>query len=570
MEKVKWWKKAVVYQIYPKSFYDTNGDGIGDLPGIIEKLPYIKTLGVDVIWLSPFYKSPGYDNGYDISDYEDVDSVYGMLQDFRDLVDQVHKMGMKIIIDLVVNHTSSEHPWFIESRSSVDAEKHDWYLWCANKGGLPNNWGSQFGGAAWSYNEKTDEYYLHLFSEKQPDLNWRNPNLRRAIYEMMNHWVAMGIDGFRMDVISLISKPAVLEDGICAADGYADWHSIVANHPKVHTYLKEMRKEVLNQKDMLTVGEASGVTLEEAQKYSSNDESELSMVFQFEHLGLDGSEEFKWTHKRIELKELKQVMAKWQQGLEGVGWNSLFWCNHDQPRIVSRMGDTGKYRERSAKMLATCLHFMKGTPYIFQGEELGMTNYDFTSSEQLRDIESINAYRKYTKDGWYSEGEMLQIISEKARDNARTPMQWSKEPNGGFTKGKPWMDVNPNFEFINAYDQMEREDSVYRYYQKLIEIRHQSDCVVYGAFLPGNMEHEKIYDYYRKWEEEELLIICNFSADEEHYDLSECYEKDSMILISNVTVSKLKSEHILQPWEAIVLQRKSCFPFPPGYAITRT
>lgn len=568
----------MVYQIYPMSFYDSNGDGIGDLRGIIEKLPYLKKLGIDVIWLSPFYKSPCRDNGYDISDYEAVDEKYGNEEDLALLIKSAHDRNIKIILDLVVNHTSDMHPWFIESRKSRNSQKRDWYIWRDGRttgesgepsGGAerdkiaerneptePNNWGSLFGGSAWTYEEETGQYYLHLFSPYQPDLNWKNEEVRENVFAMMNRWVDRGIDGFRMDVISLIAKPSQFEDGQAGEQGFADWHDAVANNPEVHAYLKEMRKKVLDRGDLLTVGEASAVTIEEAKKYASADGSELNMVFQFEHVGLDGSEDFKWTERKINLSDLKRVMNRWQTELEGKAWNSLFWCNHDQPRIVSRLGDEGGYRERSAKMLATCLHMMKGTPYIYQGEELGMTNFPFTDRSQLRDIESLDAYDTCLKEGRYNEEKMLRIVSQKSRDNARTPMQWNAEKNAGFSMGNPWMEVNPNYVEINAEDQVGRETSVFEYYRRLIELRHENDCIVYGKFVPCDEENPYIYAYLREDEKEKILVVCNFTATERPYSVSSQFKERGKILLSNVKDTHLLESGVLQPWEADVISVK--------------
>lgn len=550
-----WWQRAVVYQVYPKSFMDANGDGIGDLNGICQKLPYLKELGVDVLWLSPFYPSPGYDNGYDISDYESVDPLYGSDEDLEKLLYQAHAIGLRVIIDLVVNHTSHEHPWFIESRRNPDGKKSDWYIWHNPvNGGPPNSWGSQFGGSAWTYDEDRGQYYLHLFSPYQPDLNWSNETVRQAIYSMMQRWLDRGVDGFRMDVISLIAKPKdfVIPKKSDNGLGFEDWHTTIANQPMVHSYLKEMHQAVLNRSDIMTVGEASGVTIEEAKKYASQDGSELNMVFQFEHVGLDGSECFKWTTETIPVRALKHVMNCWQTELEGNAWNSLFWCNHDQPRIVSRLGAEGRYRERSAKMLATCLHFMKGTPFVFQGEELGMTNYSFQSVNQLRDIESINAYNMLVGQGQYTADEMLKILSMKSRDNARTPMQWNDNSQAGFTSGEPWIEVNSNFHQINVADQIDRKDSVFAYYKQLIQLRHKNDCMAYGTFVPIEDGSETIYAYRRVFESEELLIICNFTGEEQYYPFLGKHMGET--LIGNVVNSNYRKKYILAPWEAIVLR----------------
>ena len=435
-----WWKESVVYQIYPRSFKDTNGDGIGDLNGITEKLDYLKELGVDVIWLSPVYQSPNDDNGYDISDYQAIMPEFGTMEDFDRMLGEAHKRGLRIVMDLVVNHTSDEHPWFVESRKSTDNPYRDYYIWRQGKGGEetarkePNNWGSFFSGSAWEYDKETDMYFLHLFSKKQPDLNWENDKVREEVFSMMDWWLKKGIDGFRMDVISLISKVQSFPDGPAKEHSpYGDAGPFTANGPRVHEYLKEMNQKVLSKYDIMTVGEASGVTVEEAKKYASLDGSELNMVFQFEHMDLDGGETFKWNDRKIDLVELKETLSKWQRELDGKAWNSLYWDNHDQPRIVSRLGDDKTYRERSAKMLATCLHMMQGTPYIYQGEELGMTNVPFQGIEDFRDIESINAFRDLTGRGM-DEETVLRYIRYKSRDNARTPFQWDlpQEPLGSW------------------------------------------------------------------------------------------------------------------------------------------
>ena len=421
----KWWKESVVYQIYPRSFKDSNGDGIGDLNGITEKLDYLKELGVDVIWLSPVYQSPGDDNGYDISDYRAILEEFGTMEEFDRMLQAAHERGIRLVMDLVVNHTSDEHPWFVESRKSKDNPYRDYYIWRpARMGKEPNNWGSCFSGSAWEYNEATDMYYLHLFSKKQPDLNWDNPRVRNEVYDMMNWWLDKGVDGFRMDVISLISKKPELPDGKPGINGYASFNE-PANGPHVHEYLQEMRRRVLEGRDTITVGECSGVTLEEAKKYASSDEKELNMVFQFEHMDVDADGTNKWSDKKMDLRDLKHIMTKWQKGLEGIAWNSLFWENHDQPRSVSRFGNDAEYWEESAKMLATCLHMMQGTPYIYQGEELGMTNVPFGDISDFRDLDSINAYRELTGQGVFTPEEMLRYLRYKSRDNARTPFQQS-------------------------------------------------------------------------------------------------------------------------------------------------
>ena len=553
----KWWKESVVYQIYPRSFMDSNGDGIGDIKGITSNLDYLKELGIDVIWLSPVYQSPNDDNGYDISDYQTIMQEFGNMEDFDEMLAAAHERGIKIMMDLVVNHTSDEHRWFVESRKSKDNPYRDYYIWRDAKDGRePNNWGSCFGGSAWQYDETTDMYFLHLFSKKQPDLNWDNKVVRREVFDMMTWWLEKGVDGFRMDVISMISKVPGLPDGPKDKDAlYGDFGPSVINGPHVHDYLKEMRKEVLSKFDTITVGETSGVTVEEAVKYAADDESELNMVFQFEQNDLDGGEHGKWNLNKIYLPDLKAVLNRWQTYLEGKAWNSLYWSNHDQPRIVSRLGnDTEAYRELSAKMLATCLHMMKGTPYIYQGEELGMTNVPFASMDEFRDIESINAYREYTENGIIAPEDMMKYLNYKSRDNARTPMQWSDEENGGFTKGTPWIKINPNYTTINAREQMEREDSVFHYYQKLISLRKKEPVIVYGTFALLMPEDEDIFMYTRTYEQEKLLVICNFSQKERELEIPEEWERGT-ILLGNYKDAAVGRKMCLRDYEAIVIKK---------------
>ncbi len=549
MEKT-WWKESVVYQIYPRSFCDSNGDGIGDLNGITGKLEYLKELGIDVIWLSPVYQSPNDDNGYDISDYKAIMEEFGTMEDYDRMLFRAHSLGIKIMMDLVVNHTSDEHAWFVESRKSKDNPYRDYYIWRDGKNGKePNNWGSCFGGSAWKYDEGSGQYFLHLFSPKQPDLNWDNQKVRKEVFDMMNWWCEKGIDGFRMDVISLISKKPDFQDGEVGQSGYGD--PGCANGPHVHEYLQEMNRKVLSKYDLITVGECSGVTVEEAKKYASSEGTELNMVFQFEHVDLDGGESFKWNHNKIRLPELKAVMSKWQTELAGKAWNSLYWCNHDQPRMLSRIGnDSPKYRERSAKLLGTCLHMMQGTPYIYQGEELGMTNYPFTSLEEFRDIESINAYYELTEKGIIAPEEMFDYISYKGRDNARTPMQWDDSSYAGFTSGTPWIAVNPNYKEINAKEQMEREDSVFHYYQKLIRLRKEHEIIVYGDYellLPDSRE---LYVYTRSYEGQKLLVVCNFTEKEIAWEIpQDLIGRVGRVLISNYGRDTLEESVTLAAYE---------------------
>ena len=556
MEK-RWWKESVVYQIYPRSFCDSNGDGIGDLNGITGKLDYLKELGIDVIWLSPVYKSPNDDNGYDISDYQAIMDEFGTMEDFDRMLATAHKKGIKIMMDLVVNHTSDEHKWFIESRKSTDNPYRDYYIWRPAKedGNLPNNWGSCFSGPAWEYDKTTDMYFLHLFSKKQPDLNWDNPAVRQDVFDMMNWWLKKGVDGFRMDVISLISKEPGLPDKEPGINGYATFN-VSANGPHVHEYLQEMRQKALNNADTITVGECSGVTLEEAKKYARSDEKELNMVFQFEHMDVDSDEKAgKWTTKKMDLRNLKKILTRWQKGLQDIAWNSLYWENHDQPRSVSRFGnDSDEYREISAKMLATCIHMMQGTPYVYQGEELGMTNCPFNTLDNFRDLESINAFHELTEQGKMTEEDMMAAIGYKGRDNARTPMQWDDSAYAGFSTATPWIMVNPNYTKINAKDQINREDSVFKYYQKLIKLRHESELIVYGTYDLILDDDKDIYAYIRTLGDEKLIVYCNFSENTREVELPEEFT-NGKVLISNYIDAKVNHKITLRPYEAIVIQK---------------
>ena len=556
MEK-RWWKESVVYQIYPRSFCDSNGDGIGDLNGITGKLDYLKELGIDVIWLSPVYKSPNDDNGYDISDYQAIMDEFGTMEDFDRMLATAHEKGIKIMMDLVVNHTSDEHKWFIESRKSTDNPYRDYYIWRPAKedGSLPNNWGSCFSGPAWEYDKTTDMYFLHLFSKKQPDLNWDNPAVRQDVFDMMNWWLKKGVDGFRMDVISLISKEPGLPDKETGINGYATFN-VSANGPHVHEYLQEMRQKALNNADTITVGECSGVTLEEAKKYARSDEKELNMVFQFEHMDVDSDEKAgKWTTRKMDLRNLKKILTRWQKGLQDIAWNSLYWENHDQPRSVSRFGnDSDEYREISAKMLATCIHMMQGTPYVYQGEELGMTNCPFNTLDNFRDLESINAFHELTEQGKMTEEDMMAAIGYKGRDNARTPMQWDDSAYAGFSTTNPWIMVNPNYTKINAKDQINREDSVFKYYQKLIKLRHESELIVYGTYDLILDDDKDIYAYIRTLGDEKLIVYCNFSENTREVELPEEFT-NGKVLISNYSDAKANQKITLRPYEAIVIQK---------------
>lgn len=534
----KWWQKSVIYQIYPKSFFDSNGDGIGDLQGIIQKISYLKRLGVDVIWLCPVYQSPQEDNGYDISDYESIDPGFGTMDDMKKLIRICDREGIRIVMDLVVNHTSDEHKWFQEAKKSRENPYRDFYIWRKGKNGqLPNDLESNFGGSAWEYSEETDEYYLHFYSKKQPDLNWENEKLRQEIYRMMNRWLDLGIAGFRMDVIDLIGK---LPD-----------EKIKENGPRLHEYLQEMNANTFGRRDAMTVGECWGATPEIARLYTAPERKELSMIFQFEQIQLDkkkGGQ--RWDLKELDLRDLKAVFSKWQYELEECGWNSLFWSNHDLPRIVSRWGNDREYRELSAKMLATLLHGMKGTPYIYQGEELGMTNAPFTSIEDFPDIETQNIYKERLRAG-FSEEETMCAIRKKARDNARTPMQWNAEKNAGFTTGTPWYQVNPNYTEINAEDAMSREDSVFYYYQKLIRLRREHEIMAYGIYDLLLPEDEDLYIYTRTLENEKWLILCNFHEKER---VITSMRMGRVILSNYADTPQLEELCLLRPYEAVIYQ----------------
>ena len=549
--KRAWWKESVVYQIYPRSFCDSNGDGIGDLNGIRSKIPYLAELGINVIWLSPIYRSPNDDNGYDISDYYSIMDEFGTMEDFDALLAEAHQAGIRIVMDLVVNHTSDEHPWFVESRSSVDNDKRDFYIWRQGRGQEPpTNWGSCFSGSAWQWDDQTQMYYLHFFSKKQPDLNWENPRVRDAVYEMMTWWCKKGIDGFRMDVISMISKPDEPWQDSPTYGGLYGSSEVTCNGPRVHTYLQEMNRRVLSKYDLMTVGETAGVTLDEAKKYANADGTELDMVFQFEHVGLDSGPSDKWSRNRISLPALKENLSKWQTALDGVAWNSLFFCNHDQPRIVSRLGDDSP---ASAKCIATMLHMMQGTPYVYQGEELGMTNCPFGTIENYRDIESINAYRELTGTGLREKEELLDCIAYKSRDNARTPMQWTGGKNAGFTSGTPWIMVNPNYQTINAEAELQDPDSVFHHYQKLISLRRHSpwsDLIVYGHYRLLAPEDPNVYSYIRESDAGKLLIVCNLSPEPVSFRIPEdVLWSEAVPIVGSASLGRILK---LQPWQAEV------------------
>ena len=509
-----WWQKSVVYQIYPRSFMDSNGDGIGDLQGIISKLDYLRNLGVDVIWLSPFYASPNADNGYDISDYQKIMEEFGTMEDFDELLKEAHQRNLKIIIDMVVNHSSDEHEWFKKSKAGIEPYRN-YYIWRKGVDGKePNNWRSNFSGSAWTYSEERQEYYLHLFHKKKPELNWQCAELRNEIYRMMNWWLDKGVDGFRLDVINYIGKNPEFPDGVIGKDGLGDFVPYAVNLPISHDYIKEMNSQVWhNREGILTVGETPFASTDDAVQYSCLDNTELNMVFQFEHMDLDNAEDgSKWSDRRIPLLELKRNFSNWQRKLYGKAWNSLYWCNHDQPRVVSRLGnDTDTWWNKSAKMLATCLHFMQGTPYVYQGEELGMTNYPFSDIRDFRDVESINAYHEYTETLHVDSDKMISYLRNKSRDNARTPMQWDETDEAGFTTGVPWMPVNPNYKVINAAAQIGDEDSVYNYYRKLISLRKEHPIIVNGDFELVGEDDADVFVYLRHWKDQILWVACNFT-----------------------------------------------------------
>ncbi|MGG3555388.1 alpha-glucosidase [Peribacillus frigoritolerans] len=555
-----WWKEAVVYQVYPRSFMDSDGDGIGDINGILMKLDYLQELGVNVIWLSPVYQSPNDDNGYDISDYKAIMTEFGTMADFDRLLKAVHERGMKIMMDLVVNHSSDEHPWFEESRSSRDNPKRDYYIWKPGRNGKePNNWESIFKGSAWEYDERTDEYYLHLFSRKQPDLNWENPKLREEIYSIMTWWLDKGVDGFRMDVINFLSKDQSYSDGAIQHEKqFGDGSPFFLNGPRIHEYLQEINQRALSGHDVITVGEMPGVTPEEAQLFTGKDRGELHMVFQFEHMDLGKGPEGKWSNDKWKLTDLKRILSKWQTGLEGDGWNSLYWNNHDQPRVVSRFGNDGKYRIESAKMLAACLHMLQGTPYIYQGEELGMTNVAFESIDDYRDIETLNSYDELVHSHSWSKERMMSAIHARSRDNARTPIHWNDSRNAGFTKGTPWIKVNPNFPEINAERAYNDPNSIFHFYKKLIQLRKEHDIVVYGRFELLLPDDERIFAYTRSFEEEKLLVLCNFKEEQASYTLpEELHAYSATKLIGNYGQEEEGiSSKPLQPYECRVYHLK--------------
>jgi oligo-1,6-glucosidase len=568
VEDAPWWTRAVVYQIYPRSFADSNGDGIGDLRGIIDRLDHLSALGVDVVWLSPIYRSPQDDNGYDISDYQDVDPSFGTLTDLDELLAAMHARGMRLVMDLVVNHTSDEHPWFLASRSAVDDPKRDWYWWRPAREGMtagqpgaePTNWHSFFSGSTWELDPATDEYYLHLFSRKQPDLNWENPEVRQAVYAMMRWWLDRGVDGFRMDVINLISKDTALPDGPVVAGVWGDGSASYTSGPRIHEFLQEMHREVFAGRDaaLITVGEMPGVTVEDARLFTDPERAEVDMVFQFEHMGLDHGPGGKFDPRPLRLTDLKATFGRWQAGLADQGWNSLYWDNHDQPRVVSRFGDDGRYRRESAKALATLLHLHRGTPYVYQGEELGMTNAHFTRFDQYRDIESVRHVAQSRALGTATDEQLLAGLAAMSRDNARTPVAWDDSPHGGFTTGTPWLEVAAGYHEVNAAAERADTDSVFHHYRRLVALRHEDPTVALGDFTMLLPEDEQVYAFTRSLDGDTLLVVVNVSGEERVLDLGESWPTTSeggwgtLVLGSYPDAGEPTT---LRPWEARVVRR---------------
>ena len=550
-----WWKSAVVYQVYPRSFADSNGDGVGDLPGLLAHLDHIADLGADVVWLSPVYRSPQVDNGYDISDYQDIDPTYGTLDDLDRVIETVHGHGMKLIMDLVVNHTSDEHPWFVESRESARSAKADWYFWRDPKpgrtggasGAEPNNWGSVFSGSAWQWDAGRQQYYLHLFAAKQPDLNWDNPEVREAVFTLMNWWLDRGVDGFRMDVINFISKDPALPDGAVTASGYGDGVPYFSSGPRIHQYLTEMKRRVFDGRpgSYLTVGEMPGVTPQQARRFTDRDTGEFNMVFQFDHVVLDQHGD-KWTPKPVSVSELRDTLARWQIALSDVGWNSLYWSNHDQPRVVSRFGDDTIYWRESATALATVLHLHRGTPYVFQGEELGMTNVDFTEIGEFRDVESLNHYADAVGRLGQQPAAVLAVLRRMSRDNARTPMQWTAAAGAGFTDGTPWIEINPNHTWLNAASQRRDPGSIYHHYRALIAMRHTMPVVVDGDFALLPALDPATFAFQRTLGDRRLSVLANLS------DRTVAIAPPANSVILDNYAVEAQQTGALGPWEARV------------------
>ncbi|WP_436874924.1 alpha,alpha-phosphotrehalase [Mammaliicoccus lentus] len=541
------WKKSVVYQIYPKSFNDTTGNGQGDINGVIEKLPYLQKLGVDYVWLTPIYESPMNDNGYDISDYYAINPDFGTKEDVEKLLTEAHKLGIKVMLDIVINHTSTSHHWFVESRKSKDNPYRDYYIWKeGTKDEPPTNWESKFGGNAWEYDEQTESYYLRLFDVSQADLNWENDQLKEEIYEMINYWIDFGVDGFRFDVINLISKGAFEDSEEIGKEFYTDG-------PKVHEYLHELNRKTFGNKDIMTVGEMSSTTIENCIKYTNPERQELNSVFNFHHLKVDYKNGEKWSDMKFDFIELKRILMDWQVNIaKGNGWNAIFWCNHDQPRVVTRFGndETEANRVKSAKMLAISLHMLQGTPYIYQGEEIGMTDPKFTSIDQYRDIETLNAYRSLRNQG-LDEDTIMKVIGQKSRDNSRTPVQWTDEENAGFTTGTPWIGIPDNYREINVEAAIKDKNSIFYTYQQLIDIRHKHDIITYGDVEPLYMDHPDLFIYKRKLDNEEWLIVANYTNDK--VEIPEDIDMEGELIVANNDLNG----NMLEPFDAFVVNFKS-------------
>ncbi|EHN58610.1 glycoside hydrolase family 13 protein [Oenococcus kitaharae] len=554
-----WWKTSTVYQIYPQSFKDSNGDGIGDLNGITESLPYLKKLGIDVIWLNPIYESPLVDNGYDISDYYKLDSQYGTMADFENLLTQTHALGIRLVMDLVVNHTSNKNKWFEESKKSQDNDYADWYIWKDPKpdGSVPNNWGSSFGGSAWTYVPERKQYYLHLYAPEQPDLNWENEEVRDAIYKMMKFWFEKGVDGFRMDTISLLSKVQSFPDApLEPGRKYGSAYFGAANGPRIHEFLQEMNREVLSKYDVMTVGETPHTTSDQAKLYTDPERHELNMVFQFEAMHSDYGYYGRYSDLRFKLSDMRRIMNHWQLAMDGHGWNSLFWGNHDQPRAVSRFGDDGEFRVQSAKMLATVLHFQQGTPFVFQGEEIGMTNAHFTKINEYEDVEALNIYRDLKALG-LDEKLIMSMLANKSRDNSRTPMQWDKTENAGFTTGTPWYQVNSNYQQVNVKQALIDPNSIFYYYKNLIKLRHDLPIISQGRFIPLSEDDSDVYAYIRQLDHQQLLVVGSFNRHKIRFAVNESFAVDQAKLLIDTYGDKpeyRKNILYLRPYEGAVLK----------------
>lgn len=539
MLKKDWWKSSTVYQIYPKSFYDSNGDGIGDIQGIIKKLDYLKELGVDILWLTPIYVSPMADNGYDIADYYNIDETFGTMKDFEELLTEVHNKDMKLIMDMVINHTSTKHFWFKEALKGEDSKYHNYYIWKKGKDGLPpNNWLSKFGGSAWKYVEHLDKYYLHLFDITQADLNWENKNLRKDIYSMINFWLNKGVDGFRLDVINLISKNQNFPNDTLEGTSN-DGRKFYTDGPKIHEFLKELTANTFGTfENKLTVGEMSSTTIENCIKYTNPENKELTMAFNFHHLKVDYPNGEKWKVGKMDFQQLKDILIEWQVEMEkGNGWNAVFWCNHDQPRIVSRFGNK-KYLDKSAKMLGASIHLLRGTPYVYQGEEIGMTNPHFKEIEQYKDVESLNNYKLLIEAG-NTKKEALEILAQKSRDNSRTPIQWNNSCQGGFTKGSPWIDMGDNYKEINVENNLKDKNSIFYFYKNLIQLRKNLKVISEGSFIPILQNHRQVFGYIRKFKNEQLLVLNNFFENEVVVEIPNKFLKGEVIInnYSNIDIN---------------------------------